>query len=66
MAGVTGSSGHCDAGSPAGLLVVRAYPNGMRWDIRRANPDEREEVLTDISQVPLLDQGVRLKAGHTA
>jgi uncharacterized protein YjlB len=31
-------TGHCNAGSDAGLLVVGAYPNGMRWDIRRGDP----------------------------
>jgi uncharacterized protein YjlB len=28
-------TGHCNAGSSADLLVVGAYPNGMRWDLRR-------------------------------
>ena len=49
-------TGHCNAGSDAGLLVVGAYPNGMRWDIRRGDPGEREEVLANIARVPLPDQ----------
>lgn len=40
-------TGHCNAGSDAGLLVVGAYPNGS-WDIRRGDPDERDEVLANI------------------
>ena len=49
-------TGHCNAGSDAGLLVVGAYPNGMRWDIRRGDPGEHEEVLANIARVPLPDQ----------
>jgi uncharacterized protein YjlB len=48
-------TGHCNAGSSADLLVVGAYPNGMRWDLRRGNPAEREEVLANIEAVPLPD-----------
>jgi uncharacterized protein YjlB len=46
-------TGHCNAGSSADLLVVGAYPDGMGWDIRRGDPDEREEVTANISRVPL-------------
>lgn len=46
-------TGHCNAGSDAHLLVVGAYPNGMRWDIRRGDPEERDEVLANIARVPL-------------
>jgi uncharacterized protein YjlB len=46
----------CNAGSDAGLLVVGAYLNGMRWDIRRGDPGEREEVLANIARAPLPDQ----------
>jgi uncharacterized protein YjlB len=49
-------TGHCNTGSSADLLVVGAYPNGMRWDIRRGDPDEREEVLANISRVPLPEE----------
>jgi uncharacterized protein YjlB len=49
-------TGHCNAGSSADLLVVGAYPNGMRWDVRRGDPAERDEVLSNIAQVPLPDQ----------
>lgn len=48
-------TGHCNAGSSADLLVVGAYPNGMRWDLRRDDPDERVEVLANIANVPLPD-----------
>jgi uncharacterized protein YjlB len=49
-------TGHCNAGSSGDLLVVGAYPNGMRWDVRRGDPAERDEVLANIAQVPLPDQ----------
>lgn len=49
-------TGHFNAGSSADLLVVGAYPNGMRWDIRRGDPAERDEVLANIARVPLPDQ----------
>ena len=48
-------TGHCNAGSSPDLLVVGAYPNGMRWDLRRGDPGEREEVLANIAAVPLPD-----------
>jgi uncharacterized protein YjlB len=48
-------TGHCNAGSSADLLVVGAYPNGMRWDLRRGDPAERDEVLANIAAVPLPD-----------
>jgi uncharacterized protein YjlB len=49
-------TGHCNAGSSGELLVVGAYPNGMRWDVRRGDPTERDEVLANIARVPLPDQ----------
>jgi uncharacterized protein YjlB len=49
-------TGHCNAGSSADLLVVGAYPNGMRWDLRRGDPDEHDEVLANIARVPLPDK----------
>ena len=48
-------TGHCNAGSSEDLLVVGAYPSGMRWDLRRGEPAEREEVLANIAAVPLPD-----------
>jgi uncharacterized protein YjlB len=36
-------------------LVVGAYPNGMRWDLRRGDPAERDQVLANIEAVPLPD-----------
>jgi uncharacterized protein YjlB len=47
-------TGHFNAGS-RGLLVVGAYPNGMRWDIRRGDPAEHDEVVANIRSVPLPD-----------
>lgn len=49
-------TGHCNLGSSADLLVVGAYPGGMRWDVRRGDPTEREEVMANIMRVPLPDQ----------
>lgn len=49
-------TGHCNTGSSAELLVVGAYPGGMRWDVRRGDPAERDEVLANIARVPLPDQ----------
>jgi uncharacterized protein YjlB len=49
-------TGHCNAGSDAELLVVGAYPNGMRCDIRRGDPGERDEALANIARVPVPDQ----------
>ena len=46
-------TGHRNTGSSSDLLVVGAYPNGMRWDVRRGDPAERDEVLSNIAQVPL-------------
>jgi uncharacterized protein YjlB len=46
-------AGHCSAGSSADLLVVGAYPEGMRWDLRRGDPAEHEVVLENILAVPL-------------
>jgi uncharacterized protein YjlB len=46
-------TGHRNLGSSDDLLVVGAYPDGMRWDIRRGDPDEHEEVLSNIAQVSL-------------
>lgn len=49
-------TGHCNLGSGAELLVVGAYPNGMRWDLRRGRRAEHDEVLSNIGHVPLPDQ----------
>jgi uncharacterized protein YjlB len=46
-------TGHCNAGSSHDLLVIGAYPNGMEWDLRRGNPTEHDEVLTNIRAVPV-------------
>jgi uncharacterized protein YjlB len=46
-------TGHCNDGSTADLLVIGAYPDGMSWDLRRGDPAERDEVLQNISRVPL-------------
>ena len=49
-------TGHRNLGSSADLLVVGAYPNGMRWDLRRGDPAEHDEALANIARVPLPDQ----------
>jgi uncharacterized protein YjlB len=49
-------TGHRNLGSSADLLVVGAYPDGMRWDLRRGDPAEHDEVLANIARVPLPDQ----------
>ena len=46
-------TGHRNAGSSGDLLVVGAYPDGMEWDIRRGDPAEHDEVLANITAVPL-------------
>jgi len=48
-------TGHCNAGSEPGLLVVGAYPDGMRWDLRRGDPAEHDEAVANIARVPLPD-----------
>ncbi|HJZ61650.1 MAG TPA: cupin domain-containing protein [Miltoncostaeaceae bacterium] len=48
-----GGTGHFNAGSSADLVVVGAYPNGMRPDLRRGEAAERAEVLANIVAVPL-------------
>lgn len=49
-------TGHRNLGSSSDLLVIGAYPDGMRWDLRRGNPAEHDEVLANIARVPLPDQ----------
>jgi uncharacterized protein YjlB len=46
-------TGHCNDGSSDDLLVVGAYPDGMRWDLRRGDPAEHDEVVANIGAVPL-------------
>jgi len=46
-------TGHCNDGSSSDLLVIGAYPDGMSWDLRRGDPSEHDEVLENISAVPL-------------
>jgi uncharacterized protein YjlB len=45
-------TGHCNRGSSGDLLVVGAYPDAMSWDIRRGDPSEHDEVLSNIRAVP--------------
>src|SRR5205807_1620457 len=42
-------TGHCNVGSSSDLLVIGAYPDGMRWDLRRGDPAEHDEVLANIA-----------------
>jgi uncharacterized protein YjlB len=44
----------CNAGSSAELVVVGPIRTA-RWDLRRGEPAEREEVLANIAAVPLPD-----------
>jgi uncharacterized protein YjlB len=48
-----------DAGIPNSRLPVLVYRHvdgdGMRWDLRRGDPAERDEVLANIAAVPLPD-----------
>ncbi len=46
-------TGHRYLGSSGDLLVVGAYPDGMRWDIRRGDPAEHNEAVANIRAVPL-------------
>jgi len=46
-------TGHCNQESSSDLLVIGAYPNGMPWDIRRGDPAEHDEAVTNIRAVPL-------------
>jgi uncharacterized protein YjlB len=46
-------TGHCNAGSSGNLLVIGAYPDGMSWDLRRGDPEEHDDVLQNISRVPV-------------
>jgi uncharacterized protein YjlB len=46
-------TGHRNAGSSGDLLVIGAYPDAMRWDIRRGDPAEHDEALAKIRAVPL-------------
>ncbi len=48
-------TGHFNAGSSRDFMVIGAYPNGMSWDMRRGEPAEHDEVLQNISAVPLPD-----------
>ena len=48
-------TGHCNLGASGDLIVVGAYPDGMRWDLRRGDPAEHDEVLENIRAVPLPD-----------
>jgi uncharacterized protein YjlB len=45
-------TGHCNQGASGDLLVVGAYPDAMRWDLRRGDPSEHDEVLENIRSVP--------------
>ncbi len=49
-------TGHCNLGSSSDFVVVGAYQDGMSWDIRRGDPAEHDEVLSNIRAVPLPDR----------
>lgn len=46
-------TGHRNLGSSSDLLVAGAYPRGQRWDLRRGDPGEHDEVLANIAAVAL-------------
>ena len=56
MAVLPAGTGHRNLGSSSDLLVVGAYPNGMDWDLRRGDPAEHDEALTNIARVPIPEQ----------
>ena len=45
--------GHKHERSSAGFLVVGAYPDGRDWDVRRGEPGDRAQALTNLAVVPL-------------
>jgi uncharacterized protein YjlB len=46
-------TGHCNLGSSGDLLVVGAYPDGMRWDLRKGDPAEHDDAVANIRAVPI-------------
>jgi len=46
-------TGHCNLRASDDLLVIGAYPDGMSWDLRRGDPSEHDEAVTNIEAVPL-------------
>jgi uncharacterized protein YjlB len=46
-------TGHRNLRSSDDLLVVGAYPDGMRWDLRRGDPAEHDQAVAKIQAVPL-------------
>jgi uncharacterized protein YjlB len=44
---------HCNNVESSDFKVVGAYPEGQIWDMRRGNPEELPEVLSNIENVPL-------------
>jgi len=45
-------TGHCNLRDD-GLVVVGAYPDGMRWDLCRGDPGEHDDAVERIRAVPL-------------
>jgi uncharacterized protein YjlB len=45
-------TGHCNAGSSGDLLVIGAYPDAMKWDVRLGDPAEHDEAVANIRAVP--------------
>jgi uncharacterized protein YjlB len=56
-------TGHCNLRSRGDFLVVGAYPDGMRWDMRRGDPGEHEEVVANIRAMPLPREDPVMGAG---
>jgi uncharacterized protein YjlB len=47
--------GHCRRDAEAGLLVVGAYPGGMRFDLCRGEAGDAARVRANVARVPLPD-----------
>ncbi len=45
------------------LFAVHGWLGAMRWDLRRGDPAEHDEVLANIARVPLPDQDPVGEAG---
>lgn len=45
-------TGHCNLGDH-GLVVIGAYPDGMEWDLCRAEPAAHDQALSRIAAVPV-------------
>ena len=49
-------TGHKRIRASSDFKIAGAYPDGMEYDMRKGNPEDRPEVLQNIKDVPLPDQ----------